>query len=233
MARYLLVDDNVAFAENLAEIIQDLGHEAVVAESGERALELARQSRFDVLVSDMRMPGMSGTEVVRRLRELDAAMPALIVTAFTDDEELERARRAGVFVLPKPVPMAELLALLGGARRDGVVAVVEDDRALADNLSEILREHGFAPVVAGSIADLEWLGEVPLFAAIVDLRLPGGADGEMLRRLTARFPSLPLLVATGHAELAEQLTGFACFLKPFGTAALVARLEMLHAARPR
>jgi DNA-binding response OmpR family regulator len=231
MARYLLVDDNVAFAENLAEIIEDSGGEAVVAESGERALELARQSRFDVLVSDMRMPGMSGIDVVRRLRELDAGIPALIVTAFTAEEELERARRAGVFVLPKPVPIAELLGLLAGARRDGVIALVEDDRALAENLREILRDRGFATVLANNLRDLDWMGDVPLFAAVIDLRLPGTPDGESLRRFRERFPQLPIVVATGHSELASQVPTADRFIKPFSTAQLVARIEALYAAR--
>ena len=118
MSRFLIVDDNVAFAENLAEIIGDTGDEAVVAASGARALELAARSRFDALVSDMRMPGMNGTEVVRRLRAIDADLPVIIMTAYTADEELEAVSRAGLLaVLPKPVPLPRLLELLAGATR--------------------------------------------------------------------------------------------------------------------
>jgi CheY-like chemotaxis protein len=118
MSRFLIVDDNVAYAENLAEIIGDMGDQAVVAGSGREALALAAESRFDALLSDMKMPEMSGTEVVRRLRAIDAGLPVIIMTAYTADDELETVRRAGlVAVLPKPVPVPELLQLLAGATR--------------------------------------------------------------------------------------------------------------------
>jgi CheY-like chemotaxis protein len=118
MSLVLIVDDNVAFAENLAEIIGDTGDEAVVAASGARALELAAKRRFDVLISDMRMPQMSGGEVVRRMRVMDADLPVIIMTAYTADDELEDVGRAGLLaVLPKPVPLPRLLELLAGAAR--------------------------------------------------------------------------------------------------------------------
>ena len=157
--RYLVVDDNVAFAENLAEIVADAGAEAVIVDSGPRALELVGEQRFDALVSDMRMPEMNGAELVHRIRRADPALPALVVTAYTADNELEAARQEGLIgVLPKPVPVARLLELLGGARRNGIVALVEDDVALADNLTEALRTRGFAAVTAGSVIETERLG---------------------------------------------------------------------------
>src|SRR5262245_58041804 len=137
MRHYLLVDDNLAFAENLAEIIADAGAEATVVDSGERALALAAVTRFDALVSDMRMPTMGGAEVVRRIRRIDPGLPAIVVTAYTADNELESARQEGLLaVLSKPVVVPRLLEHLARARRDAIVALVEDDVALADNLTE-------------------------------------------------------------------------------------------------
>jgi len=228
---YLIVDDNLAFAENLAEIIVDSGDQAMVAEGGERALELVREHRFDALVCDMRMPVMGGAEVVHRVRALDPGLPAVVVTAYTADEDLAAARQEGLLgILPKPVPVPRLLALLSSARRQGLVALVEDDRALADNVTEVLHAHGFAVVTAGSVTETERLGDVHPFAALVDLRLPGGADGEAMRRLAAKFPSLPMLVMTGH-DLPAPLEPAAFFRKPFDTQQLVATLDRLYQAR--
>ena len=227
--RYLIVDDNVAFAENLAEIIADAGAgEAVVTDSGPRALERAGSERFDALLSDMRMPVMSGAELVHRIRKVDPALPAIVITAYTADNDLEAARQEGLLgVLPKPVPVPRLLELLGGARRNGIVALVEDDVELADNLSEALRMHGFASVTAHSVTETERLGVTP-FAALVDLRLPGGADGEAMRRLAAKFPGLPMVVITAHGGREPPLPSAAYFEKPFDTGALIAVLERLH-----
>ena len=227
--RYLIVDDNVAFAENLAEIISDAGAgEAVVIESGPRALELAGRERFDALLSDMRMPVMSGAELVHRIRRVDPELPAIVITAYTADNDLEAARQEGLLgVLPKPVPVPRLLELLRGARRNGIVALVEDDVELADNLSEALRMHGFASVTAHSVVETERLGVKP-FAAVVDLRLPGGADGEAMKRLAAKFPGLPIVVVTAHGGTQPPVPTVAYFEKPFDTSALLAVVERLY-----
>jgi CheY-like chemotaxis protein len=230
---YLIVDDNLAFAENLAEIIADLGHAAVLAESGERALQLVRERRFDALVCDMRMPEMGGAEVVHGVRALDPGLPAVVVTAYTADEDLAAARQEGLLgVLHKPVPVPRLMALLESARRDGLVALVEDDRALADNITEVLHQHGFAVVTASTVMETERLGQVHPFAALVDLRLPGGADGEAMRRLALRFPGLPILVITGH-DATPPFEPSGLFRKPFDTRELVTALEQLHLSRPK
>jgi CheY-like chemotaxis protein len=232
MRRYLLVDDNAAFAENLAEIIGDMGDQALVASSGAQALELVSSSRFDALVSDMRMPVMTGAELVHQVRQIDAGLPAIVVTAYTADNDLEEARREGLLaVLPKPVPLARLVDLLRSARRDGLVAVVEDDVDLADNLSEALRSAGFAAVTAASVVETDRLGGIAPFAALVDLRVPGGGDGEAMRRLAERFPGLPMMVITAYARLAPPVAHAQLFEKPFDTGKLLAAVAELYRAR--
>jgi CheY-like chemotaxis protein len=236
MRHYLVVDDNQAFAENLAEIVGDLGDEVSTAASGDAALALARARRFDCLVTDMRMPFMDGAELVHRVRRLDPGLPAIVVTAHAGDRELERARGEGLLAaLPKPVPVARLVEALAAARRDGLLVVVEDDAQLCDNLCEALRTRGFAAVTAASVLETERLGPVRPFAALVDLRVPGGPHGEAMRRLAARFPGLPMLVVTATHER-PPVPCEAVFPKPFHTAELLAAVERLHArqhaARP-
>ncbi len=234
MRRYLIVDDNVAFAENLAEIVGDAGDEALIAESGERALALVTAQRFDALISDMRMPVMSGAEVVHGIRRLDPGLPALVVTAYIADNELEAARQEGLLaVLPKPVSVPRMLELLGRAKRDGLVALVEDDVVLADNVTEVLRDHGYAAITAHNVLDTERLGVRP-FCALVDLRLPGGPDGEALRALTHKFPGLPTIIITGHATaLPADRPELRVFHKPFPVAELPTAVYELCGQQPR
>jgi len=230
MANYLLVDDNALFAENLAEIIQDATGALVdIAAGGAAALQRAAGTRYDAIVSDMRMPVMGGAELVHRVRRIDPGVPAVVVTAYTNDDDLEAARHEGLLaVLPKPTPIPQLLELLSVARRDGLVALVEDDRALSDNISEALRSRGFATVTAASVLETERLGDVHPFAALVDLRVPGGPDGQAMERLAEKFPGLPLLVMTGH-DVVPPRPHQALYRKPFNTADIVAALERLHA----
>lgn len=226
---YLIVDDNRAFAENLAEILSGVGATTQLVTSGLEAVEAVRRTRFSALLTDMRMPTMSGFGLIREIRALDPGLPAVVVTAYSEDDDLEAVRRAGILsILPKPVPVLELVELLSCARRNGLVAIVEDDHALRDNLSEAFRSRGFAAVLAGSVRETQQLGCVRPFAGVVDLRLPDGPDGAALRQLESRFPGLPVLVISGIVEATPDphLQGF--FAKPFATAALLTRLEELH-----
>ena len=99
MRHYLLVDDNRAFAENLAEIIRDLGDEVEVAASGAEALELVRARKFDAMLTDMRMPVMGGAELIARLRSdpETASIPIVAVSA-----ERESASQVADAVVTKP-----------------------------------------------------------------------------------------------------------------------------------
>lgn len=228
MRRYLLVDDNLAFAENLAEILRDAGAEVAIAENGARALDLARATRFEALVTDMRMPVMTGASLVREVRRVDPGLPAIVVTAYTGENDLLAAREEGLLaVLPKPAPIDRLVALLEAARRDGLVAVVDDDSALADNLAEALRDRGFSAVTARSLAEMDRLGGVKPFMALVDLRLPGSPDGTALQRLLERSPELPVLVMSAHPDALAACTQPRIFTKPFDTAKVLETVEML------
>jgi CheY-like chemotaxis protein len=232
MRSYLVVDDNLELAENVAEILADTGAHVDVASDGPSALERVARTRYDLLVSDMRMPTMGGAELVHRIRRVDPGLPALVMTAYTHADDLEAARREGLLaVLPKPVPVARLLELAAAARRDGLVAIVEDDPALADNLVEALRERGFAGVTAASVLETERLHGLRPCTALVDLRLPGGPDGEAMARLARAFPGLPMLVVSGRDDIAPTAPYRMRFGKPVPTAELLAAVERVWEER--
>ncbi|HWE25656.1 MAG TPA: response regulator [Myxococcales bacterium] len=231
MRRYLIVDDNLAFAENLAEILRDQGAEVTVVVEGPKALEAARSTRFDAVVTDMRMPVMSGARLVHEIRARDPGVPAVVVTAYTGEQDLVAAREEGLLaILPKPVPLPRLLELLRCARRDGLVALVEDDAALADNLTEALRDRGFSAVTARSVAETGRLGAVKPFAALVDIRVKGGPDGEALRTLLRENPGLPVLGMTAFPEALALAHSVRVFEKPFATGEVLRAIEELHGA---
>lgn len=226
--RYLLVDDNQAFVENLAEILEGTGADVDVASNADEALTRLGSGRYDALVTDMRMPGLSGLELLHLARRRDPGLPVVLLSAYVQDTQVNDARREGLLaVLSKPGKVSELVTLLERARRGGMVLLVEDDAALAENLCEALASRGLTPCTAATAHELEALDVQP-FAALVDLRLPDAAVGAPLDRVHERFPGTPTLVITGVAEPAvgedDDL-----FKKPFDTRALVDRLEQLFA----
>ncbi len=223
--KYLVVDDNAAFAENLAEILTDAGAEVCTASEAKAALAELRTTRFDGVVTDMRMPGLSGAEMIEQLRAIDPGVPVVLLSAWAQDEQVEAARRMGLLAfLSKASGTPHLIELLEHARRDASVVLIDDDRALVDNLSEALATRGFTVCSASSIKELEGISIKPI-AALVDVRMPGVIDGAALARVKELFPGTPLLIVTGAREFERE--GLEIFRKPFDTAKLVARLEAL------
>ena len=229
--RYLIVDDNLAFAENLAEIQENEGDGVSLAGTGAEAVKLVQATQFDAVLTDMRMPVMGGAQLVHELRQIDPGVPALVVTAYIGDRDINFAVREGLLaVLSKPIPIPKLIELLGAARRDGIVVLVEDDGALSDNLSEALRARGLTAVTSSSVLETQRLGPLRPFSAIVDLRVRGGPDGEAMRHLLKRFPGLPVVVTTGH-DISPPSPPHKLFRKPVVTEEVMGAIETLYTRR--
>jgi CheY-like chemotaxis protein len=120
LQRLLVVDDNRDAADSLALLLENLGAQVHVAHDGAAALDAFERFAPRFVLLDIGMPGMNGLEVARRLREKanghDVTLVAL--TGWGQPDDRERTRAAGFdHHLVKPVDMALLLALLGGAVR--------------------------------------------------------------------------------------------------------------------
>ncbi len=113
--RVLVVDDEAALVALASEVLKRLGYEPVAFSDGAAALAGfdAAPQRFDAVIADEVMPGLTGTELARRLRERRADLPILLVSGYIGPMMTERARAAGVDeILKKPVQSRELAAAL-------------------------------------------------------------------------------------------------------------------------
>ncbi|HXA25967.1 MAG TPA: response regulator [Acetobacteraceae bacterium] len=112
----LVVDDSEVNRKVATAYLRKAGHTAIEAHDGVEAVRLAATLEFDVVLMDMRMPGMDGLEATRRIRALDgprAQVPIVAVTANALDQHAEECRRAGMSQhLAKPFTQAELIAVV-------------------------------------------------------------------------------------------------------------------------
>lgn len=109
-ARVLLVDDEAPIRRLLAAMLKQAGFEVVAAASGAAALDVAAQSPPDVIMLDLKMPGMDGPETLRQLRERGDAAPVIILTGYPDSELMHRALQfSPLMVLAKPVESGQLV----------------------------------------------------------------------------------------------------------------------------
>jgi DNA-binding NtrC family response regulator len=107
--RILLVDDQPELRRLFRRSLARFGHEVVEAWNGRAALELVKSERFDVVVSDVRMPDMGGIDLLRSVFEIDRDLPVMLVSGAHEADIEQRADQYGAFAyLMKPVPFDAL-----------------------------------------------------------------------------------------------------------------------------
>ena len=146
----LVVDDEPDTCANLSDIFGDLGYHVDVAYDGASPrFKLFEQRRYDVALLDLKMPGMSGLELYRRIRQISAGTVAIIVTAYASSETARSVHEAGAWkIVSKPVDFPQLMRLVGEALDRPLILLVDDDHDLCDAVWDIFQEYGFRVCLA-------------------------------------------------------------------------------------
>jgi DNA-binding NtrC family response regulator len=214
----LLVDDEPGLRATLAANLELEGFEVSEAASGEEALRILEAHEFDVVLTDIRMPGMNGVELFQRIKRKNVQTPVVLTTAFSVQELVSGALRAGAFaVLPKPSRVADVVATLTHAARRPFVLIVDDPAKAAGGVLEALGAAGLraqAASDADSVIALVTSGEVDV--CVVDLATPAVRVVEELRRLAPEVAVVVLSsdVAPDILERAAVRGAFAWLRKP-------------------
>ncbi len=181
----LIVDDEQTLARSAKAFLADHGYDAEVATSGEKAMELLENLQPDVVFADVRLPGMSGLDLLKRIREFDPVIPVIMLTAYGSIEGAVEAVKLGAFdYVKKPVDLEELKLLADRAR---------ENRLLRQELSyyrrRATRDVGFPAM----------LGESPVIRAVL----------ERARQIAALDEAPPVLLTgetgTGKGLLARAI----------------------------
>lgn len=107
----LLVEDDAALGEMFVDVLRERGHTVTLASDVGSAIELLRAGSFDVLVTDLRMPGASGLDLLAWVKRERLAVRVVVASAFTTVELSLHARRLGAReVLSKPIELEALVA---------------------------------------------------------------------------------------------------------------------------
>lgn len=234
--RILIVDDEPDTCANLSDILTDLGYEVDTAHDGFAALELVKRKHFDAALLDLRMPGMDGLELYRRIRKLSAGTVAIVVTAYASSDTAKSVLSAGAWqIVPKPVNINTLLGEVAKALDSPLVLVVDDDRELCDNLWDLLHERGYRVHLAHDQEDaLKALQNHRFHVVLIDMKFPGGEGRQLLATLQRTDKETRTIIITGSTSENEAKVRHAlqegadavCY-KPFDVAQLLATVKRL------
>lgn len=257
MSRILIIDDDEAVRASVERTLRAAGHTVQAAVSGEQGFDLARGGVFDVILSDVQMPGISGLDLLRRLRDARVDSTFIVMTGFgTMDTAVEALRLGAVDFLQKPFFREELLNRIRSAaeRRQlarqvdllqrrtraegGVEGLIGDSEAMR-RVREVIARTGGAPgtvLVTGETGTGKELA-----ARAVHQASPRASRGFVAVNCAALTESLLEAELFGHARgaftgagaaragLIEHASGGTLFLDEIGTMSSAVQAKLLRA----
>jgi DNA-binding NtrC family response regulator len=121
-SKILLVDDEVVFTTNMGKLLTNRGYKVTAANSGDAAIQALEKENFDVVVLDLKMPGMDGLATLKEIKKLGLFTETLILTGHGSiDTALEAIKLGAYDYLTKPCEIDDLLGKIEGAwqKKDG------------------------------------------------------------------------------------------------------------------
>lgn len=236
-ARVLVVDDEARIRELLVETLEAIGYQTDGASGGGEALDKLRAEKYDLVISDIIMPKMSGLELLNHIQKRHPSIPVVMITGNAYKEIADTAQKAGAAAfLPKPFRISHIEQVMEEAlnkKKDSVaVLVVDDDAAFLDFLGDSLTGKGYTPLKALSGKQaLELAARHPVRFALVDYHLPDMNAVELLKLLKTENPFMPVALLSG-AEIPEQAKKSGHFelwlQKPLALPELFRAIEVLN-----
>ena len=112
-SRILVVDDDASVRDMLSIVLKRAGYDVVCAESGESALNTLKKESFELVISDIKMPGVSGIELLKKIKSIDAELPVIMITAFASANDAVEAMKLGAAdYITKPFNIDELKLII-------------------------------------------------------------------------------------------------------------------------
>ena len=127
MPAILVVDDELSMREFLKILLEKEGYEVSTASEANSAIELIKNQNFDLVISDIKMPGMGGLTLLEKIKEINSALPVIMITAFASPDNAVTAMRSGAFdYITKPFKVDEIIKIIKSAISSFTLATTDE-----------------------------------------------------------------------------------------------------------
>ena len=238
IAHILIVDDDINLLELLTDTLKSIGYSVKAAPGGIEALEMLTREKFDLVITDIKMPGMDGIALLKKIRRYHSDMPVLFITGVASDDIIGRVSPDGF--LAKPFRISHIEDLIESTLTDKSekverpirkVMVVDDDDTFRDMLTESLKLNEYTPLaVADGEQALKELENGEVDAVITDIKMPGLNGIDLLHRIKGKYPEIPVVLITGFCSdsVGDDINQADGFLeKPFNIDRIITLLDQL------
>lgn len=239
-ANVLVVDDDPMLLGLLVDTLETIGYHVTGAQGGVQALDHLSHTRFDLMITDIKMPDIDGLQLLKKVRRHYPGMPVLFITGYASPEMIGEAHPDGFLAKPFRIQHIEALIEQTLARKSGLTArsvrkvlLIDHDDDFRSNLADALNYSQYIPFSATDEAEAMREMEHGEFAAVIaDVADPHFDGHKLTLKLRERFPNTPVIAVGADdpslLETAAEPAPFAGYLqKPFNLGSILEILDKL------
>ena len=225
-ASILIVDDNVSLCRTLSLVLGRQGYAVNTAKDGLEALARVKESPFDMILMDIKMPLMDGVETYRRIKKIRPKAVVMMMTAYAVEDLVQQALEEGAYgIVYKPLDIAKVVDVIEEAReteKGALVLVVDDDPGTCITLRNMLIKRGYGVGIAHTGEEAIAMAQERTYDIVfIDVKLPTINGLETYLAIKEINPEAVAIVMTAYrqevADLVEEALknhAYTCLYKP-------------------
>lgn len=241
-ARVLIVDDDIGMTETLSDILEDLGHHVEVANDGFKAIEKVKDQTFDVILLDIKMPGIDGVETYKEIKTIQPEAAVMMMTAYSVEALVAEALEEGAYgVMCKPINIVKVVEFIERVEKGVLVLIVDDDVSTCGTLMSVLKGKGYHVARASSGEDaIKIVQEKSFDMVFIEVKMPVMNGLEVYLALRKIRPSIKVIMMTGYRQDVKDLVeeaiknnAYTCIYKPFDVEKVLKLVEGILARKTK
>ncbi len=238
--KILVVDDNQALLDTLSIILKRKGFDVDIAGDGFKALERCHKETFDIVLMDIVMPELNGFETFKKIRELQANTPVILMTAYSDETIMQDALKEGVVqIVNKPFNIDVVVNTLRTMASREEILIVDDDKDVTETLSRALEAEGYKTAAATSVERaIEIAASSSCLLAFINPDSLKLDSMETYLRLKEQAPEMEIVLMTGfdneareNTDTADNTDTITCLNKPLSPDNAIQMVKGLRKSR--
>src|SRR4030067_144847 len=241
-ASILLVDDDIGMTETLFDIFTDLGYYVEIANDGLKALEKVKTRTFDVILMDIKMPGINGVEPDKKIKHIRPEAVGMMMTAYSVEDFWAEALKEGAYeIMRKTIEIPKVVQFVEGLEKSALILIVDDDLSTCKTLTDVLFEKGYRIATASNGKEaINMLKEKNFDIVFIDVKMPVMNGLEVYRALREIRPYIKVIMMTGYRQEVQDLieeatknSAYTCIYKPFDAEEVLKLVEEILAKKPK